>query len=120
MRANLHGVGGALPVCVVRKPRSPGIGVSRTSLENGDARYVSTTTVSVVAETLRLDESERQRDGLVGLPRAAGRPAPPETLVLPTVDAIAFPAYLIDSIWQVTACKRGFPFDLALTMMTSR
>jgi hypothetical protein len=45
---------------------------------------------------------------LVGLPRAAGRPAAPKTLVIPTVDAIAFPAYLINSMWQVTVCNAAF------------
>ena len=87
-----------------------GIGISwYTSLENGDARNVSAATVTAVADALRLDESERQHlMALVGLPRAPGRPAAPETLVLPTVDAIAFPAYLIDTMWQVTACNVAF------------
>ena len=87
-----------------------GIGVSwYTSLENGDARNVSATTVAAVAEALRLDESERQHlMALVGLPRAAGRPAAPETLVIPTIDAIAFPAYLINAMWHVTACNAAF------------
>jgi transcriptional regulator with XRE-family HTH domain len=87
-----------------------GIGISwYTSLENGDARNVSATTGTAVADALRLDESERQHlMALVGLPRAPGRPAAPETLVLPTVDAIAFPAYLINSMWQVTACNAAF------------
>ena len=87
-----------------------GIGVSwYTSLENGDARNASAATVTAVAEALRLDDSERQYlMALVGLPRAAGRPAAPEKLVLPTVDAIAFPAYLITSMWQVTACNAAF------------
>ncbi len=87
-----------------------GIGLSwYTSLENGDARNVSATTVTAVAEALRLDESERQHlRALVGLPRTAERPAAPETLVLPTVDAIAFPAYLITAMWQVTACNAAF------------
>jgi transcriptional regulator with XRE-family HTH domain len=87
-----------------------GIGLSwYTSLENGDARNVSATTVAAVAGALRLDESERQHlMALVGLPRAAGRPAAPERLVIPTVAAIAFPAYLITSMWQVTACNAAF------------
>jgi transcriptional regulator with XRE-family HTH domain len=87
-----------------------GIGVSwYTSLENGDARNVSATTVTAVAKALRLDESERQHlMALVGLPRPAGRPAAPEALVIPTVDAIAFPAYLITAMWQVTACNAAF------------
>jgi len=87
-----------------------GIGVSwYTSLENGDAQNVSATTVNAVADALRLDDSERQHlMALVGLPRAAGRPAAPESLVLPTVDAIAFPAYLITAMWQVTACNAAF------------
>ncbi len=87
-----------------------GIGISwYTSLENGDAHNVSAATVVAVANALRLDESERQHlIALVGLPRAAGRPAAPETLVMPTLEAIAFPAYLIDSMWQVTAYNAAF------------
>lgn len=80
-------VGGAFPVYGARKlPRSPASGSSwHTSLENGDARNVSATTVGAVAQALRLDESERQHlMALVGLPRAAERPAAPETLVIPT------------------------------------
>jgi transcriptional regulator with XRE-family HTH domain len=87
-----------------------GIGISwYTSLENGDARNVSHATIAAVADALRLDESERQHlMALVGLPRPGGRPAAPERIVLPTVDAIAFPAYLITSMWQITACNAAF------------
>jgi transcriptional regulator with XRE-family HTH domain len=87
-----------------------GIGISwYTALENGDAQNVSAATVSAVADALRLDESERAHlMALVGLPRAAGRPTAPEALVIPTLETIAFPAYLITAMWEVTACNAAF------------
>ena len=75
-----------------------GIGVSwYTALENGDAHGFSDETVLAVAEALRLSESERQY--LLALTGHAERrePVAPNPLVVDTLAAIAFPAYIVTS-----------------------
>ncbi len=88
-----------------------GIGVSwYTALENGDAHGVSEATLLAVAGALRLSDSEREY--LLALAGAAlhvnERLAAPNGLVLATMRAIAFPAYVITATWDVVACNDAF------------
>ena len=88
-----------------------GIGVSwYTTLENGDARGVSETTLLAVATALRLSESERQYLLALAMPkRSAASLAPePDENVLATLRAIAFPAYVISATWNVLAFNDAF------------
>lgn len=87
-----------------------GIGVSwYTALENGDARGVSEATLLAVAEALRLSDSERQYLlALAGPSQATERPVAPDALVLATMRAIAFPAYIITAMWDVVECNEAF------------
>jgi transcriptional regulator with XRE-family HTH domain len=87
-----------------------GIGVSwYTSLENGVAIGVSEATLTTVADALRLSESEREYlVALAGQAPVADRPAASEPLVVATMQAIAFPAYIITATWDVVACNAAF------------
>lgn len=87
-----------------------GIGVSwYTSLENGEASGASAETLLAVADALQLSPSER--DYLLTLggygdePRTA---APPDPLVIATVHALVFPAYIITSTWDILEYNEAF------------
>ena len=86
-----------------------GIGVSwYTALENGDAAGVSEATLAAVAQALRLSDAERQY--LIAL---AGRlrvsdDITPSPLVVATMNAISFPAYIITADWDVLDCNEAF------------
>ena len=87
------------------------IGVSwYTVLESGDARGVSDQTLGAVADALRLDDSERHYlFGIANrLPPVDDFEKTPEALVAATLDAIAFPAYLITEQWDIRACNAAF------------
>jgi transcriptional regulator with XRE-family HTH domain len=87
-----------------------GIGVAwYTVLENGDARGVSEETLLAVAGALRLSESERHYLlALAGSSKPTERPAAPGPLVLATMQAIAFPAYIVTATWDVVDCNEAF------------
>jgi transcriptional regulator with XRE-family HTH domain len=87
-----------------------GIGVSwYTALENGDAARVSEATLHAVAEALRLSESERQYlTALAGRPGTAAHDVAPDRLAVDTMNAIAFPAYIITSTWDVVDYNEVF------------
>jgi transcriptional regulator with XRE-family HTH domain len=87
-----------------------GIGVSwYTALENGDARGVSEETLLAVAGALRLSDSEQQYlVALAGRSKPTPGPAVPSPLLLATMDALAFPAYIISATWDVVACNEAF------------
>ncbi len=87
-----------------------GIGVSwYTSLENGDARGVSDTTLSMVADALRLTSAEREYlSSLAGQTRVARGPETAAPLGIATMHAIAFPAYIITPLWDVIDCNAAF------------
>jgi len=87
-----------------------GIGVSwYTSLENGEATGVSESTLKTVADALRLSESEREYlMALAGLSQITQRPSVPEALIVATVQAITFPAYVITATWDVIECNGAF------------
>jgi len=86
-----------------------GIGVSwYTALESGDASGVSEQTALSVARALRLSESERNYlltlTGLV----TADDIQEPGPLLVETMNALAFPAYIIVVTWDVRACNDAF------------
>lgn len=87
-----------------------GIGVSwYTLLETGDARGVSEMTLRAVAEALRLSPSER--DYLITLAGTATGPedfAAPSPLIVETLHAISFPAYIINVAWDVLDFNDAF------------
>lgn len=87
-----------------------GIGVSwYTALENGDAQGASEQTLLAVADALRLSESERHY--LLALAGATNEPedfSDPSPLVIDTLHAIAFPAYIINATWDVLDCNHAF------------
>jgi transcriptional regulator with XRE-family HTH domain len=87
-----------------------GIGVSwYTALENGDAHGVSESTLLAVATALRLSDSERQYLAALAAPAQTDpRPVAPDPLVVATMEAIAFPAYIITPTWTVLACNEAF------------
>jgi transcriptional regulator with XRE-family HTH domain len=87
-----------------------GIGVSwYTALENGDARGVSEVTLQAVADALRLSDSERHYLlTLGGAAKDAQEFVPPSPLVVETMRAISFPAYIIDAAWNVLDCNDAF------------
>ncbi len=87
-----------------------GIGVSwYTSLENGEASGVSEATLTTVAEALRLSDSEREYLlALAGVRRPPQRPSVPEPLVVATLNAIAFPAYIINPTWDIINYNDAF------------
>jgi transcriptional regulator with XRE-family HTH domain len=84
-----------------------GIGVSwYTTLENGDVRGVSDATLHAIAGALRLDASERQYlMGLAGRPGAVELPTAPDALLVATLHALTFPAYIITPTWKAVACN---------------
>jgi MmyB-like transcription regulator ligand binding domain/Helix-turn-helix domain len=87
-----------------------GIGVSwYTSLENGDARGVSEATLGAVADALRLSDSEREY--LMAIAARApltDRREEPGPLAVATMQAIAFPAYIITATWDVIDFNQAF------------
>ena len=87
-----------------------GIGVSwYTALENGDAQGVSEATMLAVADALRLSDAEREY--VLDLTQRAEVAAPsegPSYLSVATMNAIAFPAYIITATWDVVACNAAF------------
>jgi len=87
-----------------------GIGVSwYTSLENGEATGVSEATLTTVAEALRLSESEREYLlALAGLSQVAQRPSVAEPLIVATLQAIMFPAYIINAKWDIVEYNEAF------------
>ncbi|MBD5657229.1 MAG: helix-turn-helix domain-containing protein, partial [Candidatus Eremiobacteraeota bacterium] len=87
-----------------------GIGVSwYTSLENGEAIGVSKATLTTVANALRLSESEREYLlALAGLSQGTQRPLVSQPLIVATLAAIAFPAYIIDAAWDVIEYNEAF------------
>jgi transcriptional regulator with XRE-family HTH domain len=87
-----------------------GIGVSwYTALENGDARGVSETTLAAVADALRLSDSERQYlFTLAGATKDSEAFVSPSQLVLDTMHAISFPAYILDAAWEVQSFNDPF------------
>jgi transcriptional regulator with XRE-family HTH domain len=87
-----------------------GIGVAwYTALENGDAHGVSDATLLAVADALRLSESERQYlMALAGREVVTNESVAPDPLVVDTMKAIAFPAYIITATWDVVACNAAF------------
>jgi transcriptional regulator with XRE-family HTH domain len=87
-----------------------GIGVSwYTALENGEAKGVSAATVRAVADALRLSDSEHAYllalTGNVVVPDEARAPS---ALLLETMHALRFPAYLITASWDILACNAAF------------
>ncbi len=87
-----------------------GIGVSwYTSLESGDAEGVSEATVLAVSDALRLTDSERKYllvlTGRSPLPVEVDEPS---VLLVETMDALAFPAYIITATWDVLHCNAPF------------
>jgi transcriptional regulator with XRE-family HTH domain len=86
-----------------------GIGVSwYTALESGDAAGVSKQTALAVADALRLSESERNYLlTLTGLTPVAALDEP-GTLMIETMTALAFPAYIITASWDVHDCNAAF------------
>jgi transcriptional regulator with XRE-family HTH domain len=87
-----------------------GIGVSwYTALENGEARGISLQTVLAVADALRLSESERDYLlALTGHWETSERAEPPSRLVVETMNATAFPAYIASAAWEIVACNEAF------------
>jgi len=87
-----------------------GIGLSwYTALENGDARGVSKATLLAVADALRLSESERQYVlDLLERSEVVEPAGSPDRLVVDTMNALAFPAYIITATWEVVACNAAF------------
>jgi transcriptional regulator with XRE-family HTH domain len=87
-----------------------GIGVSwYTSLENGEATGVSEATLTTVADALRLSVSEREYLlALAGLTHIAQRSEMPERLIVATLNAIAFPAYIISPTWEILEYNDAF------------
>jgi transcriptional regulator with XRE-family HTH domain len=87
-----------------------GIGVSwYTALESGDARGVSDATLAAVAGALRLSASEREYLlGLAGRVEPATEREEPSPVVIDTMRAIAFPAYVITASWTILACNAAF------------
>jgi transcriptional regulator with XRE-family HTH domain len=87
-----------------------GIGESwYTALENGAAPGVTEATLLAVADALRLSESEREyvRD-LIDPSEAPDPSGPPDPLVVETMKAMTFPAYIITGAWDVIACNDAF------------
>jgi len=87
-----------------------GIGVSwYTSLENGEALGVSEDTLVAVADALRLSPSERQYLlTLAGRAEETRDVVPPDPLVIDTMRALTFPAYIITSTWDVLDYNEAF------------
>ena len=87
-----------------------GIGVSwYTSLENGEASGVSEATLTTVAEALRLSESEREYLlALAGVSHVLNGPPVPEPLIVATLHAIEFPAYIINATWDIISYNEAF------------
>jgi transcriptional regulator with XRE-family HTH domain len=87
-----------------------GIGVSwHTSLENGEAAGVSEATLTTVAGALRLTDSEREYLlALAGQPQVTARPSVPQPLIVATLMAITFPAYIINAAWDVIEYNEAF------------
>jgi transcriptional regulator with XRE-family HTH domain len=87
-----------------------GIGLSwYTALENGDAKGVSEATLLSVARALRLSESERDYVlDLINRSEIAEPSGVPDRLVVATVKAILFPAYVITATWDVLDCNEAF------------
>lgn len=87
-----------------------GIGVSwYTALENGEALGVSEDTLVAVADALRLSPSERQYlFSLAGRAEETREFVPPDPLVIDTMRALAFPAYIISSTWDVLDYNKAF------------
>jgi len=87
-----------------------GIGVSwYTALESGDADGVSEETVQAIADALRLSESERTYLlTLTGRSPVAEERNEPSALLLATMHALAFPAYIITTRWEVTHGNAAF------------
>lgn len=86
-----------------------GIGVSwYTALEHGSAHGVSTATLLAIADVLRLNESEREY--VYALARESGSVvrAEPDALLIETLHALAFPAYIITPEWEAIACNAAF------------
>lgn len=86
-----------------------GIGVSwYTALENGSANGVSETTLTAIADVLRLSESERHY--IMALAHEAGGPdnEVPGPLLVETMDALTVPAYIITASWNVPNCNAAF------------
>jgi transcriptional regulator with XRE-family HTH domain len=87
-----------------------GIGESwYTALENGTAPGVTETTLLAVADALHLSESEREyvRD-LIDPLEAPDPSGPPDPLVVETMKAMMFPAYIISGAWDVIASNEAF------------
>jgi transcriptional regulator with XRE-family HTH domain len=86
-----------------------GIGVSwYTALESGDADGVSQQTVLAVSDALRLSSSERNYLlTLTGL-TPVDELSEPDKLLMETMTALAFPAYIITAAWDVLSCNAAF------------
>jgi transcriptional regulator with XRE-family HTH domain len=87
-----------------------GIGITwYTALENGEADGVSDATLLAVADALRLSESEREYLLELVQPFEGSDATPePHPLVIATLHAIAFPAYVITATWDAIACNEAF------------
>jgi len=87
-----------------------GIGVSwYTALENGDAHGVSEATLIAVADALRLTDSERHYlYTLAGRSEDRDEVAAPSPMLVETMHAIGFPAYIISANWDVLECNAAF------------
>ena len=80
-----------------------------TALENGEADGVSESTLSAVADVLRLSESERQYlMALAGHVTTDQSPESSMPLAVQTMNAIEFPAYIITSDWIIVDCNETF------------
>lgn len=86
-----------------------GIGVSwYTALESGDADGVSQQTVLAVSDALRLSSSERNYLlTLTGL-TPVDELSEPDKLLMETMTALVFPAYIITAEWDVLSCNAAF------------
>ncbi len=86
-----------------------GIGVSwYTALENGDARGVSEATLLAIADALRLSESEREYLIALTARSATEESETPSALVVETMKALSFPAYIITATWDIIDCNHAF------------
>jgi transcriptional regulator with XRE-family HTH domain len=118
-RARVSPADVGLPISLHRRVRGlrreevaslAGIGVSwYTALENGDARGVSDATLLAVANALRLSDSEREYVfALAGRSGSIERYVEPAPLVVETMRALRFPAYVITATWEVVAFNAAF------------
>jgi len=86
-----------------------GIGVSwYTSLENGEADGVSEQTLIAVADALHLSDSERKYLWTLTGFTPIDDLNQPDELMVQTMFALTFPAYIIVASWDILYCNEAF------------